>query len=395
MRYLRTLPTSRLLAALGLSLALCVAAAAGAVVASGGGCETPPPKPLAQALHDSLAGPPVDGVTARVTFTNTLFPSGALLGSAGPVLMSGGSGRLWLTSDGHGRIELQSNLGDAQIVWSPTAATVYDASSDTVYKATLPQAASSDAGAKDTPPTLAEITDLLAKVGVHVALSEATPTNVGGIPAYTVALSPKHDGGLLGAVEVSWDASHAVPLRAAIYAQGSSSPVLELTTSDISYGAVDASSVDVAPPANAKVVDLGQLSPGKGGDATGGETSVTGLAAVQAAVDFPVSAPDTLVGLPRQDVRLVGDAESQTVVVSYGQGLGGIVVAERKASAPSSDGASGVLDSLPTVSLDGVTAHELATQLGTIVTWQHADVSTTLAGSIPAAAAEAAARELR
>ena len=395
MRYLRTLPTSRLLAALGLSLALCVAAAAGAVVASGGGGETPPPKPLAQALHDSLAGPPVDGVTARVTFTNRLFPSGALLGSAGPVLMSGGSGRLWLTSDGHGRIELQSNLGDAQIVWSPTAATVYDASSNTVYKATLAQAGSSDAGAKDTPPTLAEITDLLAKVGVHVALSEATATNVGGMPAYTVALSPKHDGGLLGAVEVSWDASHAVPLRAAIYAQGSSSPVLELTTSDISYGAVDASSVDVAPPANAKVVNLGQLSPGKGGDATGGETPVTGLAAVQAAVDFPISAPASLVGLPRQDVRLVGDAGSQTVVVSYGQGLGGIVVAERKASTPSNDTASGAFDSLPTVSLDGVTAHELATQLGTIVTWQHAGASTTLAGSVPASAAEAAARELR
>jgi outer membrane lipoprotein-sorting protein len=396
MTCLRTLPTSRLLALLGLVLALCVASAAGAVVASGGDGPTPPPKPLAEALHDSLAGPPVDGVTARVTFTNKLFPSGALTGSAGPVLMSGGSGRLWLASDGHGRIELQSNLGDAQIVWSPTAATVYDASSNTVYKATLPQAGSSDAGPKDTPPTLAEITDLLTRVGVHVALSEATPSNVGGMPAYTVALSPKHDGGLLGAVEVSWDATHAVPLRVAIYAQGSSSPVLELSTSDISYGAVDASSVDVAPPANAKVVDLGQLDPAKGGDAAGGgETPVTGLAAVQAAVDFPVSAPATLVGLPRQDVRLVGDAESQTVVVSYGQGLGGIVVAERKAPVASGGDTAGPLDSLPTLSLDGVTAHELATQLGTIVTWQHAGISTILAGSVPAAAAEAAARDLR
>ena len=122
---------------------------------------------------------------------------------------------------------------------------------------------------------------------------------------------------------------------------------------------------------------------------------MTGLAAVQAAVDFPISAPASLVGLPRQDVRLVGDAESQTVVVSYGQGLGGIVVAERKASTSSNDTASGAFDSLPTVSLDGVTAHELATQLGTIVTWQHAGVSTTLAGSVPASAAEAAARELR
>ncbi len=394
MRYLRTLPTARLATLLALVVALFVAAATVAVAARGGGGETPPPKPLAAAVHDALTGPPVDGVTARVTFTNKLFPSGALLGSAGPVLMSGGSGRLWLTNDGHGRIELQSNAGDAQIVWSPTAVTVYDASSNAVYKATLPQAAS-DASAKDSPPTLAEITDLLAKVGVHVALSEATPANVGGAAAYTVALAPKHDGGLLGSVEISWDAAHAVPLRAAIYAQGASAPVLELTTSDISYGPVDASSVDVAPPANAKVVDLGQLSPGKAGSAPDAGAPVTGLTAVEAAVDFPVSAPDTLVGLPRKDVRLVGDANSQTVIVTYGQGLGGIVVAQRKAPAGSSGTPAGSLGSLPTVSLDGVPAHELATQLGTIVTWQHAGVSTTLAGSIPPAAAEAAARELR
>jgi outer membrane lipoprotein-sorting protein len=394
MRHLRTLPTARLVALLALVVALAVAAAAVAVAASGGGGQTPPPKPLAEAVQDALTGPPVDGVTANVTFTNKLFPSGALLGSAGPVLMSGGSGRLWLTNDGHGRIELQSNAGDAQIVWSPTVVTVYDASSNTVYKATLPQT-TTETSARHTPPTLAEITDLLAKVGVHVALSEATPTNVGGTAAYTVALAPKHDGGLLGSVEISWDAAHAVPLRAAIYAQGTSSPVLELTTSNITYGAVDASSVDVAPPANAKVVDLGQLSPGKGGSASGGARPVTGLAAVQAAVDFPVSSPDTLVGLPRQDVRLVGDAESQAVVVTYGQGLGGIVVAERRTSAGSSGGPASSLGNLPAVSLDGVTAHELATQLGTIVTWQHAGVSTTLAGSIPPAAAEAAARELQ
>ena len=123
---------------------------------------------------------------------------------------------------------------------------------------------------------------------------------------------------------------------------------------------------------------------------------MTGLAAVQAAVDFPRQPrPTRSSACPRQDVRLVGDAESQTVVVTYGQGLGGIVVAERKASAGGGGSAAGSLGSLPAVSLDGVTAHELATQLGTIVTWQHGGVSTTLAGSIPSAAAEAAARELR
>jgi len=48
----------------------------------------------------------------------------------------------------------------------------------------------------------------------------------------------------------------------------------------------------------------------------------------------------------------------------------------------------------PAVALDGVTAHELSTQLGTILTWRRAGVDFVLAGSQPAAAAEAAARVL-
>ena len=54
-----------------------------------------------------------------------------------------------------------------------------------------------------------------------------------------------------------------------------------------------------------------------------------------------------------------------------------------------------MLDSLPTVSLDGLTAHELATQLGTVLTWQSGGTSFVLAGSQPAAAAEAAARAVK
>ena len=46
------------------------------------------------------------------------------------------------------------------------------------------------------------------------------------------------------------------------------------------------------------------------------------------------------------------------------------------------------------VSRDGTTAHELATQLGTALTWRKDGVSFVLAGSVPTAAAEAAAREL-
>src|SRR5438128_1256983 len=100
MRHLRTLPTGRLIAGAAATLALCAIVAVVAVAATGSGGTTPPPALLANAVHDALAAPPLEGVNARVTFTNRLFPSAALLGNAGPVLMSGGSGRLWIAGDG-------------------------------------------------------------------------------------------------------------------------------------------------------------------------------------------------------------------------------------------------------------------------------------------------------
>ena len=393
MRFLRTLSTPRLLLLLLTAAALAVGAAAIAVAASGGAGPTPPPKPLAQAIHEGLAAPNPEGITARVKFTNNLFPSGALLGNVGAALMSGASGRLWLTNDGHGRLELQSQAGDAQIVWSPTSATVYDASSNTVYKLSLGNGEKTSTREHETPPTVANIEDFLSRLAEHADVSGAQPSNAAGQPAYTVSISPKHDGGLLGSAEVAWDAARGVPLRAAIYAQGRSSPVLELKVTDISYGAVPAADVEIAPPADAKTVDLGSAA-GNENRQSGPESGVSGLAAVRAAAGFPVLAPDKLVGLPRKDVRLLGSSDSKSAVVVYGHALGAIVVVERKADSGEAQ-KSGVLSSLPAISLDGVTAHELATQLGTVIQWRRSGVGYVLAGSLPSAAAEAAARDLK
>src|SRR5207244_5476103 len=101
-----------------------------------------------------------------------------------------------------------------------------------------------------------------------------------------------------------------VPRRLGIYAQGASTPVLELAATDISYGPVPSSDVDVTPPAGAKTVDLGSLTR-NANTAQSGQVRVTGLQAVQAAASFPVVAPDTLVGLPRQRLRLAGHSEAQ------------------------------------------------------------------------------------
>lgn len=384
---LRTVSTSRLLLAVGAVVLLAAAATAIAVAASGGG-PTPPAKPLAQALADAADAPKVDGVTARVTFTNTLLPSGALTGRVGSALLSGATGRLWVTNDGRGRLELQSNAGDTQVLWARRDVTVYDASSNTAYKLTLP-ARPSSTSKQGAPPTVDQITTFLSKLANYANVSGAQPSDVAGRPAYTVTVSPKASAGLIGSLEVAWDADHGVPLRVEIYARGSSSPTLALKVTDISYGAVSSSDVSVPVPAGAHVVDLGGLGPNAQG--SGSTHTVTGLAAVQAAAPFSVSAPDALGGLSRSNVELIG---GKTVLVTYGHGLATIVVVERGGDGSPAP-AAGMLGSLPSVRIDGVVAHEFATQLGTVLQWQQRGVSYTLAGSIPAAAAEAAARGLQ
>jgi hypothetical protein len=113
---------------------------------------------------------------------------------------------------------------------------------------------------------------------------------------------------------------------------------------------------------------------------------------VQKQVGFTVTAPDTLAGLPRKEVRLVRFDSENGALATYGRGLGEILVLQRKAdaSAPNTTGLR-----LPTINIDGATGSELATALGTIVTFDRAGVSYIVAGSVPPLAAENAARGLK
>ena len=120
---------------------------------------------------------------------------------------------------------------------------------------------------------------------------------------------------------------------------------------------------------------------------------MTGLAAVAAAVPFTIAAPGSLDGLARDDVRLIGGSSDPGALVTYGQGLGTIVVTEHTAGGTSND-ASGLLASLPSVSINGATGHELVTALGTVVEYTSGGVSYTIAGSVTQSDAESAARAL-
>jgi len=338
MRFLRTASTPRLLATIA-GLAIAALAGTAIAVAAAGSGPVPPPKPLARAIHDALNAPQVQGITANISFTNHLIDASNLQGS--DPLLSGATGRLWLSNDHRLRLELQSNSGDdAQVLVNNNSFWIYDPSSKTVYEGTIPGGSGQykhPAGGTDRIPSIAWIESKLNQLMGHVNVSGAQPTDVARQPAYTVRVTPKHDGGLLGSAELGWDALHGVPLRFAIYAQNSSTPVIELKATNISYGAVPASDFAISPPSDAKVVKVA-TSAGNAADRSHGQrrhAEVRGVAAVAKRLPFPLTAPQKLVGLPRHSVTLLDWGGHPAALVAYGQNLGGVAVIEQSASSAS------------------------------------------------------------
>jgi outer membrane lipoprotein-sorting protein len=358
------------------------------------GANPPAPQPLANALQQAAAGTKPTGITADVTFTNNLLSSAGLPG--GDPLMSGASGRMWINGAGDLRIELQSSGGgspDSQILATKTEIQVYDGTQNTVYKIALPadSSTSSTTSPSNGIPTVTEIQAKLDTLATHLNISGANPGTVGNVPSYSVTISPKHDGGLLGNAELAWDASNGVPLGVSVYSTTDpSTPVLALTVVDISYGPVDASALQISPPSDAKVVDV--PLPAQSTSTSTTTTPVTGLSDVQAQVGFTIAAPATVDGLPQRQVRLVDWKGEKSALVTYGQGLGGIAVLERPAGTATPS--SSPLSQLPTVSVAGVSGHELATPLGTVVTFTKNGVDFVVAGSVTQMAAQTAAGEL-
>jgi outer membrane lipoprotein-sorting protein len=423
MKSLRTAPTSRLLAVIA-GLIVVIAAGAAIAVASTGSGPVPKPEPLATAVHQGLSAAPVKGISADIKFTNNLIDSADFTSDNVDPILQGASGRLWISANHQLRIELQSNNGDAQVVLNKRSFWISDPTSHTVYEGTLPadtakpskhKAAKADRGVPSVSEIQKQINRVLRSVdlsGATVGSAAPTPGDVAGRPAYTVSVSPKHDGGLLGSAQLAWDAVKGVPLEFGIYARNDSTPVLDLKATSISYGNVPSSVFSITPPADAKVVKVSTAGDGraakyvkrvklagKRAKHARKHSEVSGATAVSKRLPFALGAPKSLAGLPRQNVKLLSTGGKAAALITYGQNLGGVAVIEQKADSASgkstaqkSDSVGGL--SLPTVSINGATGQELATALGTVIRFTSGKVAYTVIGSVPAPAAESAARAI-
>jgi outer membrane lipoprotein-sorting protein len=378
---LRRLPLSRLILLCGVVVAAGVSITALASAVGSG--PTPQPKALPVAVHDALTAPSVEGFSANVKLTNHLLEGVNLASGSGngagqlasSPLLSGASGRVWVAKDGRVRLELQAEKGDSQIYYDGHTVSLYDAASNTVYRYT-PSAqgggtsyaplgkthAETTAGTdsiKHEPPSVAKIEEAISKLKKHANVSGATPSDVAGQPTYTVRVSPNEGGSLIGGAELSWDANNGTPLRAAIYSSTSSSPVIELAATDeVSYGPVAASVFEFKPPAGAKVQDV--KLPEKSASATSKHGADTG---------------------------------THPKVTQHGKGISSVVVAEQGQSS-GKQGSSTLPEGLPQVKVNGLTATELPTALGTILSFERSGVRYVLGGFVPPSAIEAVARGL-
>lgn len=398
-KFLRTAPTSRVLAA---ALGLVATAAVGTAIAIAAIGSGPVPKheSLARAIHQGLAAPAPDGVYARISFTNNLIGSGEIQGS--DPLLTGGTGRLWWTGH-HLRLEIQGDNGDAQVVLNGRSFWAYDPALGTVYEGTLPASGESHRGHEQGTahglPSVSRIQTELTRLAAHVLLSEAIPTDIGGQPAYSVRIAPRHNNGLLGALQVAWDAHHRAPLQISLYARGNPTPVLSLSASDISFGHQSPSVFDIKPPSGTKVVTMtnAQAAPRESGRRASA-TRVTGVSAVARQVPFTLHAPAQLAGRMRTSVRLLTFGGRPAALLVYGHGLGSIVVLERAGGrgkliqGPSSGDRSGL--TLPTVTINGATGQQLQTAIGTVVRFTRAGIAYTVLGSVTGSVADQAARGL-
>ena len=357
MNILRRLPLSRLLLLCALVVGIGVSITAIALALGTG--QKPPAKPLAQAVHDALAAPPVEGLSANIKLTNNLLEGANLAGEHGSgvtsnPLIAGASGRLWIAKDGRARLELASEKGDTNVVWDGTTITVYDAAENKVYRYTPKQSSSTaGSGERGETPSVAEIEEGIAKLRKHATVSEATPANVAGQPAYTVRVGPTESGSLIGGAELSFDANTGAPLRAGLYSSASSGPVVELAATELSYGPVADSVFQISSPPGAKVETLELEKPGGGGHSADGE------------------APET---------------------TTHGHGITAVQVLKAKSANGS---ATSSLEGLPKVKLaNGVSASELRTALGTVLTFERAGARYVVAGALDPSAVEAVAGSL-
>jgi outer membrane lipoprotein-sorting protein len=343
--------------------------------------------------------------SATLTVEQSVIPAQLLeaAGQDGGFAASGPkTARVWYGGPDKVRAELQGENGDRIFVSDGERAWAYNGVTNTLKTGKRPaEPRTLEQPDAEDPPSPAEVDRMLAELAPTSKLTQGTPIRFAGREAYVLTLSPKDKSStLVERGRAIIDSETFLPLQLSLYAQGQLDPVFSWSVSDLDVGPVPAERFAFQVPPGAEVVPF-DMDKGERHDLemrAGAEpVKVKTAAEAQKLVDFEIGElANPPGGRELTDVYLKG---ADGAVLTYGSGWGTVVLAQGPqkdgASAPQPRAAGGDL-SLPTVDLGGgVKATELSTPIGTGLRWNADGISYVLAGSVPAADLEQAARELK
>lgn len=263
--------------------------AAGAAIAPSVASASPAlPQISAQNLLAKAAQSKVDAFSGTVAMTTNLglpqLPD--LAGGANPLSLLGGTHTLQVAADGPAkqRIALLDTMSEYDLIHNGKDVWVYDSEQNSVGHAT-----STDAGVrheKSDKTKDGSVVPLTPQQAAQKFLDAVTPStnvsvdrtqSVAGRDAYTLRLTPKEKGSLIGKVEIAIDAQNGAALRVAVYPAGSATAAFEVGFTSVSFSAPPASRFAFTPPKGATVSPLTGPDAGLGMQAHQG-TDSAGLA---------------------------------------------------------------------------------------------------------------------
>jgi outer membrane lipoprotein-sorting protein len=234
----------------------------GQLLAAVAGIKAPPPPFTGQVDETASLGlPQLPGVGNQNSITSLLT------GSHTVTVFYGGPKQI--------RLQVPVPLGETDLIRNGTTAWLWQSSSNSVTKYTLPahgtgsrpssQPAPAPTGTPLTPQQAAQ--RVLAVVGKTTTVRVDSNVSVAGQDAYQLVLAPKQSGSLIGRVTIALDGQHPqVPLRVQVFARGASSPAFQVGYNSISFVTPAGTNFNFTPPHGA-TVHSESLPGGTGGNA--------------------------------------------------------------------------------------------------------------------------------
>jgi outer membrane lipoprotein-sorting protein len=253
-------------AAVGIASAVTVAQAAPAL----------PPRTPAQLLA-AVAGdggnvPPLTGtVVETASLGIPQLPGSQNPTSITSLLAGSHTLKIWYAGPKRLRLAVPVNMGETDLIRNGTTAWLWQSSSDSVTKFTLPAGHGVQARepampqAPLTPQQAAQ--EALKAAGPSTQVTTEANVTVAGQAAYQLVLAPRSSGSQIARITIALDAQHlSVPLRVQIFAKGDAAPAFQVGYTSISFVTPAASNFDFTPPPGSHVDTVGSgLPAGPGG----------------------------------------------------------------------------------------------------------------------------------